>query len=96
MLVSLHLLLKNGLKNLRLKEKNMMTGDQNSFWMGFGSVLTLGRCAEEDEEFRFTFRNVDIAHLTAAKALSEDWRRIGAAMNTAVMKRSQEEDAARR
>jgi len=58
-------------------------GFRNAFVRGFGSAMSIHRCDYGDFTPQFFYRGRDIAKITSADALSQDWKLVGSSIASA-------------
>jgi hypothetical protein len=58
-------------------------GFRSPFIRGFGNVLAIHRCEYDHAGPRFVYRGRDIAKITSADAISQDWKFVGSSIASA-------------
>lgn len=65
----------------------------SSFLRGYSGCLTL-RPSRERRELRFQFRGKDLATITVAEALGEDWKMVGQSIQSALAEHEEKHEEA--
>ena len=62
-----------------------------AFWRGCSTALDV-RPVHRVRPGRFVFRGCDLSKMSASDALSQDWRMVGASINSALQQMNERED----